>query len=75
MEFLKVALVVSLGLGVTWAADQVVPVIGSAEQAEIEKQLREIQETLGEDDAGELKDFIPSEPLSADLAIEFPSDI
>lgn len=75
MEFLKVALVVSLGLGVTWAADQVVPVIGSAEQAEIEKQLREIQETLGEDDVGELKDFIPSEPLSADLAIEFPSDI
>ncbi len=75
MDFLKVVLVVSLGLGVTWAADQVVPVTDSAEQAEVEKQLQDIQDTLGQDDPGELKDFVPSEPLSADIAIEFPSDI
>jgi len=79
MDALKVLLVVSLGLSVTWAADQVAPAVPAAsdpaDQAEVERKMREIQETLGEDDPDELKDFVPSEPLSADVAIEFPSDI
>jgi len=85
MDFLKTALIISLGLGLTWTADQVTgiafaqdPVAGtesSMTDREVDEQLREAQEALDGDDSDELKDFVPSEPLSADIAIEFPSDI
>ncbi len=52
----------------------------AVDQAAIEEDLQEIRDILGQDapegeDSDELKDFVPSEPLSADIAIEFPSDI
>jgi len=84
MNFLKTALVVALGLGLTWAAEQVTGTAAgvfaqdTAEEISdkaVEKQLQEAQQQLNGGDADELKDFVPSEPLSADVAIEFPSDI
>ena len=94
MEFLKVVLVISTGLGVTWAAEQVVSVAESGapltlaaddesggtsvpleepDQKDIDADMSRIEEALSDD--SELKDFVPSEPLSADLGVSFPSDI
>jgi hypothetical protein len=96
MKFLKVALVISLALGLTWAANQIVPsagvvavalaadtavektsasdpVLEAPGQEEVDAQLERIDKALSNTE--DLKDFVPSEPLSADVAIEFPSDI
>ena len=40
---------------------------------EIEEELARIQTAFEKDEV--LKEFIPSEPLSADIAVSFPSDI
>ena len=45
----------------------------SAEVASIEEDLARIEEALQSDEV--LEEFIPSEPLSADNPIPFPSDI
>ena len=45
----------------------------SAEVASIEEDLARIEEALQSDEV--LKEFIPSEPLSADNPIPFPTDI
>ena len=42
-------------------------------EQEIEKELARIQAAFDEDEV--LEEFIPSEPLSADIADSFPSDI
>ena len=42
-------------------------------EQEIEKELARIQAAFDEDEV--LEEFIPSEPLSADIAVSFPSDI
>ena len=96
MQGLKLMLVISLGLGVTWAAWQIAPADSSgmltgvayaqeSEQAEadtdsagptaaeIEAQLMRIEEALATQ--GEVKEFKPSEPLPADMAIEMSSDL
>ena len=94
MNALKTMLVMSLGLGVTWAAWQIAPagssgMLGSVRaqetpQAEpapapqitnedIEAQLARLEAEL--DAEGELKEFVPSEPLPADLAIEMSSEL
>ena len=39
---------------------------------ELEKELAKIQEAYEEES---LEEFVPSEPLSADVAVSFPSDI
>ncbi len=39
---------------------------------ELEKELTKIQEAYEEES---LEEFVPSEPLSADVAVSFPSDI
>jgi len=83
MDLLKVMLVISLGLGVTWAADQVAPSAivvaqadgGEVSDADVDRQLEKARQSLEGEDDEELKDFVPSEPLSADIAVEFPSDI
>ena len=38
----------------------------------MEKELAKIQEAYEEES---LEEFVPSEPLSADVAVSFPSDI
>ena len=97
MNALKTMLVISLGLGSTWAAWQIAPAGSSgmltgvayaqeAEQdasqeveaagpsdAEIEEQLQRIEEALAQE--GEVKEFKPTEPLSADTAIEMSSEL
>ena len=40
---------------------------------EIEEELARIQAAFEEDET--LEEFVPSEPLSADIAVSFPSDI
>ncbi len=40
---------------------------------DIEEELARIQAAFEEDEV--LEEFIPSEPLSADIAVSFPSDI
>ncbi len=40
---------------------------------DIEEELSRIQAAFEEDEV--LEEFIPSEPLSADIAVSFPSDI
>ena len=42
-------------------------------EQEIEKEVARIQAAFDEDEV--LEEFIPSEPLSADIAVSFPSDI
>ena len=42
-------------------------------EQEIEEELARIQTAFEEDEV--LEEFIPSEPLSADIAVSFPSDI
>ena len=93
MNALKTMLVISLGLGSTWAAWQIAPSSSSGmltsvawaqenEQPglnngptaeEIEEQLLKIEAALAIE--GEVKEFKPSEPLPADLAIEMSSEL
>ena len=44
-----------------------------SEQQGIEEELERIQAAFEEEEV--LEEFIPSEPLSADIAVSFPSDI
>ena len=46
---------------------------GEITAEDIEADLARIESALNEDE--ELEEFVPSEPLSADLGVEFPSDI
>ena len=89
MHFLKVALVIVTGLGVTWAAQQLTgdaldariaeldqpqpTVLEDLSQQELDAELKRVEQALGEDE--ELKEFKPSKPLAADIPIEYPSDI
>ena len=96
MQGLKLMLVITLGLGITWAAWQIAPAESSAmlagvayaqetqppaaqtestgpTAAEIEAQLARIDEAL--ETQGEVKEFKPSEPLPADMAIEMSSEL
>ncbi|MGI9292317.1 MAG: hypothetical protein ACR2QG_13720 [Gammaproteobacteria bacterium] len=92
MQALKLMLVISIGLGSTWAAWQIFPSVHSpmlvyaqevpAEEnttdpgisdAEIEEQLARIEAAM--ETYGEIKEFRPSEPLPADMAIEMSSDL
>ena len=90
MQALKTMLVISLGLGSTWAAWQIAPAESSLmlayaqeapaqadetglSDAEVEAQLAKIDAAM--DTYGEVKEFRPSEPLPADMAIEMSSDL
>jgi hypothetical protein len=91
MHGLKLMLVISLGLGTTWVAWQIAPgdssmMLAYAQEApldeaasagpsetEIEEQLARIEAAI--DTYGEVKEFRPSEPLPADMAIEMSSDL
>jgi hypothetical protein len=48
-------------------------VIEELSQEELDAEMARIEEALG--DTGELKEFIPSKPLAADLPVSLPSDI
>jgi len=86
-------LMISLGLGSTWAAWQIAPATTSGmltgvayaqdieelpasegpTEAEIEEQLARIEDAIMRQ--GEVKEFEPSEPLPADMAIEMSSEL
>jgi len=48
-------------------------VIEELSQAELDAEMARIEQALG--DTEELKEFIPSKPLAADLPVSLPSDI
>ncbi len=93
MNGLKTMLVMCLGLGVTWAAWQIVPAetsgmisgVAFAQEPDasvtdseltsedIDKQLARIEAAMASE--GEVKEFKPSEPLSADMAIDMSSEL
>ena len=85
-------LIISLGLGSTWAAWQIAPAATSGmltsvayaqdvapeidagpSAAEIDEQLKQIDAAIAQE--GEVKEFKPTEPLSADTAIEMSSEL
>ena len=79
MKYLKIAIVLAAGIGIAWAADEAsdepaeTEILEAMTEAEVEMELQRIEEALGETD--ELKEFVPSKPLAADLPIDLPSDI
>ena len=92
MNALKTMLIISLGLGSTWAAWQIAPAATSGmlmsvayaqdvspeieagpSAAEIDEQLKQIDAAIAQE--GEVKEFKPTEPLSADTAIEMSSEL
>ena len=92
MNALKTMLIISLGLGSTWAAWQFAPaatsgmltsvayaqdvspeIVAGPSTAEIDEQLKQIDAAIAQE--GEVKEFRPTEPLSADTAIEMSSEL
>jgi len=79
MRYLRIAIVLATGIGIAWAADEAPDEPEETEfseamtEEEVEVELQRIEEALGETD--ELKEFVPSKPLAADLPIDLPSDI
>ena len=79
MRYLRIAIVLAAGIGIAWAADEAADEPEETEfsdamtEEEVEVELQRIEEALGETD--ELKEFVPSKPLAADLPIDLPSDI
>ena len=79
MKYLVITCALAAGIGIALAVDE-----ASEEQAEMEvaeemteeevaAELQRIEEALGETE--DLKEFVPSKPLAADLPIDLPSDI
>ena len=81
MKFIKVILLLAVGLGIVWAADEPAeapaegeqPGIEQLSQEELDAEMRRMEEALGESD--EVVEFVPTKPLAADLPIALPSDI
>lgn len=79
MRDIALLFILSGFLGIAWAADD--PVAESTDEAasstmtedELEAELKRIEETVNDED--EVKEFVPSKPLAADLPIALPSDL
>ncbi len=79
MKYLKISLIVVGGLSLAWAApdateEQSEPAaVEELSQAELDAEMERLERAL--DESEEIKEFIPSKPLAADLPISLPSDI
>lgn len=79
MKNLLIALILSGGMGIAWTAEQETDkpedteVSETMTEDEVQAELQRIEEALGETD--QLKEFVPSKPLAADLPVDLPSDI
>ena len=79
MKFVKIFLIVIGGLSLAWAAQEATedpsetPVVEELSQAELDAEMERMERAL--DESEELKEFIPSKPLAADLPVALPSDI
>lgn len=79
MKNLLIALILSGGMGIAWTAEQETDKPEDTEVSEtmteeqVQAELQRIEEALGETD--QLKEFVPSKPLAADLPVDLPSDI
>jgi len=82
MKLFKIILLLTAGLGTAWGqgdqpeVDQ--PEVEQLSQEELDAEMRRMEEALNETGLGEsdeVKEFIPTKPLSADLPVALPSDI
>jgi hypothetical protein len=82
MKFFKIILLLAAGLGIAWAEGEQPgverPVVEELTQEELDAEMQRMEEALNESGLGEsdeIREFIPTKPLSADLPIALPSDI
>jgi hypothetical protein len=87
MKFFKIILLLAVGLGIAWAEGEQAsveqpegapPDVKELSQEELDAEMRRMDEVLGESspgESGEVKEFIPTKPLAADLPVALPSDI
>lgn len=79
MKYFAITCVLAAGIGIALAVDEAPenqPALEVAEEMtdeEVAAELQRIEEALGENE--DLKEFVPSKPLAADLPIALPSDI
>ena len=79
MKYLVITFVLAAVIGMAWAVDEVTEEQAETEiseemtEEEVAAELRRIEDALGETE--DLKEFVPSKPLAADLPIALPSDI
>jgi hypothetical protein len=82
MKHFTIALVLAAGIGMVWAAEkpsekradtEVPESMEAMTEEEVQAELQRIEDALGETD--ELKEFLPTKPLAADLPIDLPSDM
>jgi hypothetical protein len=83
MKYLKFAILAAAVFSLSLAAQESVtdgatekeegPAIEELSQEELDAEMERVEKALGE--VGELKEFIPTKPLAADLPVALPSDI
>lgn len=79
MKYFVLTCVLAAAIGIALAVDEVPEIPAELEVAEemteeeVAAELRRIEEALGETE--DLKEFVPSKPLAADLPVDLPSDI
>jgi hypothetical protein len=75
MKFFRIIVILAVGFGIAWAADESPeqPGVEQLSQEELDAEMARMDAALGESD--EVKEFIPTKPLAADLPIALPSDI
>jgi hypothetical protein len=80
MKFFRIIVILAVGFGIAWAADESPeqpgveqPGVEQLSQEELDAEMARMEAALGESD--EVKEFIPTKPLAADLPIALPSDI
>ena len=79
MKFLKMTLIVAAVLSVSLSAQESAEppagpmTVEELSQEELDAEMERIEQALGDTD--EIKEFIPTKPLAADLPFALPSDI
>ena len=88
MKIYKLILVLAVGFGIAWAENEPAAQgenpggenpggeetgVEQLSQAELDAEIERVEAALGDED--EVKEFIPTKPLAADLPVALPSDI
>jgi hypothetical protein len=83
MKIYKLILVLAVGFGIAWAENEPAARgenpggeetgVEQLSQAELDAEIERVEAALGDQD--EVKEFIPTKPLAADLPVALPSDI
>jgi hypothetical protein len=79
MKYFVFTFFLAIGMGLALAVDEApedpteLEVAKEMTEEEVAAELQRIEDALGENE--DLKEFVPSKPLAADLPIDLPSDI